>query len=299
MNDLFRTMTPNRSVTKEDNEVALTVTTGGKFKGFCRNCKKTGHKAKDCRFKKNGNTNTINLRPCKHCGGKHMDHKCWELPENATNRPRNWVSKKGNETSNIGCDIDTSPVMELLLSNIDDEPHTFSHQQDMLLQPSIWIGDTGATVHMTPHSEGMIRLKNTKGGITVGNGEVLVAKKTGDIPSEICDKYGNVVTTGIVTDVALTKGSPFNLFSLTKAMQQGWILGGDNTSRITLTKGTNVLKFDIPIVTPKGVVYAMYMRRTEVAASSVSTTMKIEKAHRLLGHQSEDTTRQTTAKFWR
>jgi hypothetical protein len=124
---------------------------------------------------------------------------------------------------------------------------------------------------MTPHSEGMIRLKNTKGGITVGNGEVLVAKKTGDIPSEICDKYGNVVTTGIVTDVALTKGSPFNRFSLTKAMQQGWILGG-----ITLTKGTNVLKFDIPIVTPKGVVYAMYMRRTEVAASSVSTTMKIE-----------------------
>jgi hypothetical protein len=67
--------------------------------------------------------------------------------------------------------------MELLLSNIDDEPHTFSHQQDMLLQPSIWIGDKGATVHMTPHSEGMIRLKNTKGGITVGNGEVLVAKK--------------------------------------------------------------------------------------------------------------------------
>jgi hypothetical protein len=59
MNDLFRTMTPNRSVTKEDNEVALTVTTGGKFKGFCRNCKKTSHKAKDCRFKKNGNANTM------------------------------------------------------------------------------------------------------------------------------------------------------------------------------------------------------------------------------------------------
>jgi hypothetical protein len=88
-------------------------------------------------------------------------------------------------------------VMELLLGNSDDEPHTFSHQQDMLLQPSIWIGDTGATVHMTPHSEGMIRLKNTKCGITVGNGEVIVAKKTGDIPCEICDKYGNTVTTGI------------------------------------------------------------------------------------------------------
>jgi hypothetical protein len=101
------------------------------------------------------------------------------------------------------------------------------------------------------------------------------------------------VTTGIVTDVALTKGSPFNLFSLTKAMQQGWILAGDNTNGFTHTKGKDVLKFDIPIVTPKGAVYAMYMRRTEVAASSVSTTMKIDIAHRLLGHQSEDATRKT------
>jgi hypothetical protein len=78
-----------------------------------------------------------------------------------------------------------------------------------------------------------------------------VSKVGKSYTKEICDKYGNVVTTGIVTDVALTKGSPFNLFSLTKAMQQGWILGGDNTNGITLTKGTNVLMFDIPIITPK------------------------------------------------
>jgi hypothetical protein len=89
MNDLFRTMTPNHSVTKDDNEVALTVTTGGKFKGICHNCKKIGHRTKDCRSKKYGNANTMDLRPCKHCGGKYMDHKCWELPQNATNKPRN------------------------------------------------------------------------------------------------------------------------------------------------------------------------------------------------------------------
>jgi hypothetical protein len=69
---------------------------------------------------------------------------------------------------------------------------------------------------------------------------------------------------------------PSNLFSLTKAMQQGWILGGDNTNGITLKKGKDVLKLDIPIVTPKGVVYATYMRRIEVTPLSVSTTMKIE-----------------------
>jgi hypothetical protein len=35
------------------------------------------------------------------------------------------------------------------------------------------------------------------------------------------------------------------------------------------------------------------MHRTEVATPAVPTTMNIEKAHRLLGHQSEDATRKT------
>jgi hypothetical protein len=222
-----------------------------------------------------------------------MDYKCWELPQNAKNRPTNWVSKKTTESAKIAADVSTGPMVELLLSNIDDEPHTFSHQQDMLLQPGIWIGDTAATVHMSPHQEGMVNMKNTRGGITVGNGEVMVAKKTGDIPCEIIDKYGTPLKTCVIKDVALTKSSPFNLFSLTKMMKQGWRLGGDQETGITLSKGDQNLIFDIPIETPKGVVYAIYLRRSEVAAPALPTTMNIEKAHRLLGHQSEDATRKT------
>jgi hypothetical protein len=47
----------------------------------------------------------------------------------------------------------------------------------------------------------------------------------------------------------------------------------------------------IPIDTPEGVVYAMCAKRTEVGAASVSVTMPIEKAHRLLGHHNEEATR--------
>jgi hypothetical protein len=297
MNDLYRTMNPNRVDSKEETEVALSATST-KFKGICRNCKKPGHMARDCRAKKVGiskddGTGFKNLRPCRHCGGKHMDDTCWELPKNANNRPANWKSRTGQESANVACDIDTGPVVELLLSNIDDDPHNFSHQQDMLLQPDIWIGDTAATVHMSPHEQGMINIKNTRGGITVGNGEVMIAKKQGNIPCEICDKYGNTLKTGIITDVALTKGSPFNLFSLTKMMKQGWTLGGDKMKGITLKKEGKELTFDIPVETPKGVVYAMYMRRTEVAAPAFPINMSIEKAHRLLGHQSEEATRKT------
>jgi hypothetical protein len=118
-------------------------------------------------------------------------------------------------------------MVKLHLSNIDDETHTFSHQQDMLLQPGIWIGDTAATVHMSPHQEGMVNMKNTLGGMNVSIGEVMVAKKTGDIPCEIMDEYENPLKTCVIKDVALAKGSPFNLFSLTKMMKQGWRLGGD------------------------------------------------------------------------
>jgi hypothetical protein len=159
------------------------------------------------------------------------------------------------------------------------------------MDPNIWIGDTAATVHMTPHEEGMVNMKNTRGGITVGNGEVMVAKKTGDIPCELCDRHGNLVHSGRITDVALIKSCPFNLFSVTKMMREGWKLSGDGDNGITLSKGGNNLSFDIPVATPKGVLYVMYVRRSEIANPALVTTMTVEKAHCLLGHQSEDTTR--------
>jgi hypothetical protein len=143
MNDLFLTMNPNRADPKEDTEVAL-LAASTKLKGICRNSKKPGHMAKDCRLKKTNEENSKTLRPCRHCGGKHMDTKCWELPHNAMFRPKNWTSRNITESANVACDVDTGPQIELLLS--DQDPHSFSHQQDMLLQPFIWIGDTVATM---------------------------------------------------------------------------------------------------------------------------------------------------------
>ena len=58
-----------------------------------------------------------------------------------------------------------------------------------------------------------------------------------------------------------------------------------------LTKDDKKLSFDIPIETPKKIVYAMYVRRSEIANPALATSMNVEKAHRILGHHSEETTR--------
>jgi hypothetical protein len=312
--------------------------------------------AKDCRSKKadqdKGQSNSSKtMRPCKHCGGKHYDFKCWELPHNAKHRPANWKSRKGNEAANVAQDHQLEPRVEFLLSNVDKNMLS-SRDQDMLLHPNIWIGDTAATVHMapyeegminmksmpggitvgngdimetsksgdipcvicdkhgqsltsgmvtevalirgspfnsaatvhmTPYEEGMINMKSMPGGITVGNGDIMETSKSGDIPCVICDKHGQSLTSGMVTEVALIRGSPFNIFSLTKMMNLGWTLGGDSSKGITLTKDNNVLTFDIPIETPNGIVYAMLIRRSEIANPALHQTMSIELAHRLLG----------------
>jgi hypothetical protein len=181
------------------------------FSGVCHYCKKKGHMAKDCRKKKsdaesgkgshNGRSDK-NLRPCKHCGGKHMNYQCWELPQNTSKRPGNWKSRK-TETGAVAQDNnETSPAVELLLNGIDCTPTIkFPNDQGLLKNPNLWIADTAASMYMSPHIQGMINIQQNKGnGITVGNGEVMIAKQRGDIPSELCDSQGRPIMHATIKD---------------------------------------------------------------------------------------------------
>jgi hypothetical protein len=49
----------------------------------------------------------------------------------------------------------------------------FPNSMKLLLDPNVWIADTGATVHATPDSSAMIKKseRNGNGSVTMGNGK--------------------------------------------------------------------------------------------------------------------------------
>ena len=182
--------------------------------------------------------------------------------------------------------------------------HVYPDSTNLLSKPEFWIADTGASVHMTAHAIGMTNTKQDSQSITMFNSDVCQTSMTGDIPGTWCDRFGQEKGRVTMTDVVVGKKG-FNLFSRTKMQKAGWILGGDKLS-IWLTKDGKTLKFDIPISTRKGVVFAICIKRDsnavnegsdtkspELAMMAATKTMPYEMAHDKLGHIGEAATRAT------
>jgi hypothetical protein len=172
---------------------------------------------------------------------------------------------------------------------------TFPTDQAFLSDPNVWIGDTAATVHTTPHFQGAINKRDatTEDSITVGNGNTESASKIADVPGVMCDKCGNELSHGTMKNVTLLPTGKFNLFSISKMLTLGWTMGGDKTA-IWITKGSMKIVFDIIIPTPKGALYVMCMKRTGGNKNEMANAaMTIVAAHDRHGHGSEDATRAT------
>ena len=140
--------------------------------------------------------------------------------------------------------------------------------------------------------------KEDDDAITMGNGAREGAAMIGDLQGTMCNKEGTELGNATLKDVAYLPTSKFNLFSVTKLQRDGWTLHGDK-NQIKLTKGNSSVVFDIVINTPKGAIYAMYLKRdtemasaaTDVAQTGAHMTMTIKQAHERLGHANEEATR--------
>ena len=113
--------------------------------------------------------------------------------------------------------------------------------QEVGFSENTWIGDSGASCHMTNSDIGMFDWKRIDEEITIGNGRPMKATKVGSIRLETIQKNGSM-TSFMMTNVKYIPELYCKLFSLTTALDKGFHLG--NRGRVIyLEKGDFRLEF--------------------------------------------------------
>ena len=299
MNQHWRQMKRNHKGERSDDEGEIVLAA---FGGVCYNCNKKGHAANRCPEKEAKSEGAKKAKfngKCSNCGKVgHKAADCWEKEENKHKRPKGYKTanerSSGSETGASAVD-GHGPKIEFLLCGM-----SFPNDVEFLNDPNVWIADTAATVHMTPHREGLtnVRKATVSDAITMGNGTAENALEIGDIIGTICDKHGNELGTGKLTDVTVLPTGKYNLFSVTQMLKKGWKLSG-NDQALTLAKGDCEISFDIQIPTPKGKLFAMYVKRHEnrevgnALRDGKTVRMNFNEAHDKLGHMSNTLTKAT------
>jgi hypothetical protein len=146
-------------------EKALVVT---RFKGTCRNCGKIGHKAAQCKLKQmREERNDVVCNYCKKPG--HVKSNCFKLMK----------KKQVEENVNGTRSGVKGTVTDIVLSSVESKEEV-DHE--------IWIRDSGALCHYCNDNEGSNEHKTISEEITVGNGNVMIAKKVGKLRCGILQK---------------------------------------------------------------------------------------------------------------
>ena len=91
---------------------------------------------------------------------------------------------EGQEKKNVN--TNHADNLGLILSNMTNQP---GNPQDK----EKWIGDSGATVHITNDDTGMFNIKKCDFDITVGNQETTKCTKMGDINLRLKNSTGATV----------------------------------------------------------------------------------------------------------
>jgi hypothetical protein len=173
-------------------------------------------------------------------------------------------------------------VSDLKLSNI-------------MKNEEIWIGDTGSTSHLTFSKNGMMNI--TRGSIenqlVMGNGDRVQASVLGTIQGIIISRSGEVIIPTKIGNVTCTSNATFNLLSIPVMLKKGWKLNGTE-KMMTLTKGRDVIKFDIIVPTAKEMLFCLHIKRQanrEVGAVTANNRViraSPAKLHALCGHGGEE-----------
>jgi hypothetical protein len=239
-----------------------------------------------------------------------MRDRCFCLAVNAHHRPANWRPPPGYRGSGSGAGDEQGQASlnhsgdncngyELMMCQL-----TFAQHKDLLHDPNIWLGDSGASSHSTAYQHGMTNMVDatSSDGIVVGNNQVNAVESIGDIPSVFYNKFGDACVSATLTDVSYSCDNAFNLLSFLQLLMKGWTLSGKGDI-VTVTSPDGIeINFDIIIPTKRGRVYATYFKHvnelTAIHADGTKTVvpppkLTINEAHAKFGHCSEALARRT------
>ena len=280
------TQNESNNESKANEEQALFT---AQFKGKCRNCGVLGHKSIHCKARRNHNDrqNDGNPQPpyCVYCRKSgHVKANCFIL-----NR-RNEANGNGNNNVRNGVAGTTADVV----FNSVSENSEFSK--------NIWIGDSGASCHYCNCDQGLFDVKDVSERITVGNGKTMEATKIGSLRCNVEQVNGKTFQV-VLQEVKFVPELWVNLFSINKALKNGFKIGNDDII-IHLSKGSTTLSFDRVLKTKNGFVSGVCLNPVSVElAGNVVDSKKAEvkfdinKLHKAIGHCGEEALKITAKSY--
>ena len=128
---------------------------------------------------------------------------------------------------------------------------------EILYVSDIWICDTGASSHSTNNATGAKNVQDS-GSPSLGlTDEAMKAVKTIDVPGQFVTKDGSLHIQAVLTEVNYGPKLNFNLLSLSRLLQNGWIITSGNETCIKIEdQSGNDIVFDIVIPTAYGTIFA-------------------------------------------
>ena len=232
--------------TKKNNDAkmdSVALYNKQQFKGSCTVCGKIGHKGVDCfSLEKNKDKKEAFFKKLKKDkekkGGKKGqkgDIKCFKCGKTGhvkTDCPDNKEKKKEDDTGMTAVESEVA----LMASRNGN-----SNEYDM----DTWIGDTGATCHMTNDFEGLFDIKTSDSSVQIGNGNNMSANAVGKYRGTIIQKDGKKMNV-VLEDVCYVPDLVCNLFSVTAALSKGWTLSNEG-KMMNISQGEKTIKFDQPL----------------------------------------------------
>ena len=157
--------------------------------------------------------------------------------------------------------------------------------------PNLWLGDTGASCHMTYSDEGMYDFQTTNSFVTIGDGRVMKTQKIGKKKLMVKTSSGKQIEI-VLDNCKYIPDLHVNLFSITQAITNGWQLSNIG-KMLTLKKNNITINFNNNLETKTGYVPGIYMDACLLVKDAVIDKLEINTAHKLLGHPNDDTLRRT------